>query len=111
MSELTIEKLPEAVANLTKKVDVLCDIIKNVQQHPGPERYLTVGGAADFLSLSVPTIYSKVSRREIPYMKRGKRLYFLREDLENFLRNGRVKTINEMEVEADQYLAGKGNRK
>ena len=65
---------------------------------------------AKFLNLSVPTIYSKVSERELPYMKRGKRLYFARKDLEAYLQGGRVKTVQEIENEVDQYLTSKTSR-
>ena len=70
-----------------------------------PEQFLTIQEAADFMSLSVPTMYSKVSRSEIPVMKRGKRLYFSLKELTEYLRNGKKKTTAEIEAEADLYLA------
>ena len=70
---------------------------------------LTIKQAAEFLSLAVPTIYSKVSRGELPVMKREKRLYFSRQELIEYLKAGRKKTIKEIEAEADQYLIN--NRK
>ena len=70
-----------------------------------PEQFLTIQEAADFMSLSVPTMYSKVRRSEIPVMKRGKRLYFSLKELTEYLRNGKKKTTAEIEAEADLYLA------
>ncbi|MBN1185458.1 MAG: helix-turn-helix domain-containing protein [Bacteroidales bacterium] len=69
---------------------------------------LTVKDAAQFLHLTVPTVYSKVSRGELPVMKRSKRLYFSREDLMEYIRVGRKKTNSEIEVEAGSYLKKKG---
>lgn len=65
---------------------------------------LTVQEAGEFLSLSVPTIYSKVSRGELPVMKQGKRLYFSRAELLEFLKAGRRKTNKEIEAEGASYL-------
>ncbi len=69
-----------------------------------PEQLLTILEAADFLSLTVPTMYSKVSKREIPCMKRSKRLYFSRTELLEYLKEGRKKSNAEIEQEAKAYL-------
>ena len=68
------------------------------------ERLLTIREAADFLSLTVPTMYSKVSKGELPVMKRSKRLYFSRTELLDYLKEGRKKSNAEIEQEAKAYL-------
>ena len=68
------------------------------------DEILTVEKTAKFLSLTVPTIYSKVSRGELPVMKRGHRLYFSQQDLLNYLKLGRIKTNDEISDETDEYL-------
>ena len=55
-----------------------------------PENFLTVNEAARFLSLSKFTIYSKVSKGEIPFMKRSKRLYFSKIALIEYIKVGKV---------------------
>jgi excisionase family DNA binding protein len=79
---------------------------KNVEStsNEAKEELLTVAEAAKFLSLSIPTIYSKVSRGELPVMKRSKRLYFSNHELMEYLRQGRIKTNSELDQEADSYL-------
>ena len=69
-----------------------------------PEQLLTVQEAAQFLSLTVPTIYSKVSKRELPVMKRSKRLYFSSTELMEYIKKGRKKSIAEIELDAEAYL-------
>ena len=71
------------------------------------EQLLTIQEAAEFLSLTVPTMYSKVSKGELPVMKRSKRLYFSRTELLEYLKDGRKKSNAEIEAEADQYLKTK----
>lgn len=70
-----------------------------------PEQLLSIDEAAEFLRLAKPTLYSKVSKNELPYMKRGKRLYFSRTELMDYLKKGRIKSKEEIEQEADNYLA------
>lgn len=64
------------------------------------EKPLNVEEAAEFLDLSKSHIYKLSSRGEIPHYKpTGKRLYFLKEDLIDFLKAGKVKTNREIEKE------------
>jgi len=65
---------------------------------------LTVQQAAEYLCLSTPTIYTKVSRGELPFMKRGKRLYFSRIELSEYLKAGHNATNSEIISGASQYL-------
>jgi len=69
------------------------------------ERLLTIREAADFLSLTVPTMYSKVSKGELPVMKRSKRLYFSRTELLDYLKEGRKKSNAEIDQEAQAYFS------
>jgi len=73
-------------------------------EQPETDQLLTIQEAAEFLKLKVPTIYSKVSKGELPVMKRSKRLYFSRTELLNYLKDGRKKTNAEIEQEAKAYL-------
>ena len=109
---LTFDKLPEAVTMLTKEVSELKRLlIEKQEQHPtiDPEQLLTIQEAAEFLSLTVPTMYSKVSKGEISVMKRSKRLYFSRTELMEYVKAGRKKSNAEIEQEAEAYLSN--NRK
>lgn len=71
------------------------------------DELLTVQDTAEFLSLSVPTIYGLISKGELPVMKRSKRCYFSKSELMDYLKQGRKKTLAETASEADQYLKSK----
>ena len=77
---------------------------EKVEPTDQPEQLLNIQQAAEFLSLTVPTIYSKVSRGELPVMKRSKRLYFSGTELMRYIKEGRKKSNAEIEAEADAYL-------
>ena len=63
---------------------------------------LSVQDAAQFLRISPSTVYSKVSKGELPVMKRGNRLYFSRSDLVAYLKAGRKPLVSK--EEAHNYL-------
>ena len=75
-----------------------------VQQAESQEKLLTIQQAAEFLNLSVPTMYGKVSKRELPVIKRGKRLYFSSIQLMEYIKAGRKKSNAEIEEGANAYL-------
>jgi len=95
----TFEQLPEAISSLHDKVDSIKALLADdrQEQHSPPSDLLTIGQAAELLSLSVPTLYTKVSRKEIPVSKRGKRLYFSKVELSAWVRSGRKKTVEEIQ--------------
>ena len=79
--------------------------------HPEGDQILTVQEAAKFLDIAIPTIYSKASRQEIPVNKRGNRLYFSKQELTEWIKGGRKKTIAELEVEAEASLSRSRKKK
>ena len=110
MENLTFENLPTQVSQLSKKLENIERLLlEKSDQQPTepPEQLLTVQEAAQFLSLTVPTMYSKVSKGELPVMKRSKRLYFSRAELLDYIKKGRKKSYTEIEQEAETYLSNK----
>ena len=104
--DLTFDLLPKAIQNLTNEVSELKTLLLNKQEQKQeqPEKLLSIKEAAQFLNLSVHTIYSKVSKGELPSMKRSKRLYFSSTELLAYLKEGRNKSNTEIEKEAEAYL-------
>ena len=112
-NSLTFDQLPQAVAMLTKEVSELKQLLlqkKDEQVTPPAEQLLDVQQAAAFLNLSVPTVYSKVSRGELPVMKRGKKLHFSNTELMQYVKEGRKKTNAEINSEAEELLIKRGRR-
>lgn len=63
---------------------------------------LSLNEAAGFLKLAPQTIYGFTSKRIIPFLKRGKKLYFKRSELEQWLEAGKKKSIAELNREIEQ---------
>lgn len=103
---LTFDQLPEAVTKMQEKLDNIEQLlISRQEQSPEQEELMPIAKAALFLDLAVPTVYSKVCRKEIPVNKRGKRLYFYRSELTEWIKSGRKKTADEIREDAVQHLA------
>lgn len=97
------------ITSISERVtaNILKAVTNELTQSDLPEQLLTIDQASIFLSLSKATLYSKVSRGELPFMKRSKRLYFSRIELMNYLKAGRKKSNAEIQAEAEAYLSNK----
>lgn len=109
MQNLTFNELPQAVTQLYGKLENIERLLlENSNQHqPETDELLTVQDAAKLLSLSVPTIYTLISKGDLPVMKRSKRCYFSKQDLINYLKQGRRKTNLEIAKETEAFLLKK----
>ena len=105
MDHITFENLPAAVGEITDKLLRIEKLLESLSTSNYPAKHLmTISEAAQFLSLSTSTIYSKVCRMEIPVHKKGKRLYFEMQELYEWIREGKQKTAEELHKAADEYL-------
>ena len=106
---ITFDQLPQAVSQLHDKLNNIEKLLlqKNNPAKQEIDQLLTIEEAATFTHLTKPTIYSLVSRAEIPHMKKGKRLYFSMQELTDWIKSGRKKTVKEIAAETEVFL---GNR-
>lgn len=58
----------------------------------------------EYTSLSKQTVYKKTSKGEIPHSKRGKRLFFEKASVDEWLLENRVGNKSEIEAKANNYL-------
>lgn len=113
-SSISFEDLPSVVDQIKRTVEEVkqLQLQFNSQINLTPQdQLLNIQEAAELLNLAVPTVYSLVSRREIPHMKRGKKLFFGREELLSFIKSGRRKTRAEIAASSgDSLLKRKGGK-
>lgn len=76
-----------------------------ISENPPKEIY-NFREACTFLDFSKSYLYKLTSSRQICHFKpHGKKIYFKRSDLEEWLLRNRVKTADEIEQEAIDYVA------
>jgi len=95
--ETTFETLPKVVDEIITRLDNIEMLLqKNTVRQEELPPFFSIAEAASFLSLSIPTIYGLVQRADIPVNKKGKRLYFSRAELTEWVKSGRKKTNAEI---------------
>src|ERR687885_2442241 len=104
---ITFDQLPAYVVDLGRKVDDLTALLRlqSSQSPPACDRWLSIEELSEYLPghPAVTTLYGKVQRREIPFIRKGKRLVFKQSEIDSWLQSGRVKTSAELSALAGQH--------
>jgi excisionase family DNA binding protein len=98
MKELTFEQLPQAVAELGNQVTEIKKLVLELsnQNHEKDriikelqkDEFMLIAEVANYMRLTIPTIYSKVCKKEIPSYKVGKQLYFSKKEINEYIKSG-----------------------
>lgn len=103
--EINFESLPQRVNQLHEQLtNIERLLLQRGNETPEPDQLLTIQQAGQLLNLSVPTLYGYVQRAEIPVCKRGKRLYFSKQELTDWIKAGRKLTREEITDQAATKL-------
>lgn len=109
--EITFEQLPQAVTQLFDKLENIEKLLLNNSSQPQPEseRWLNLSELCEYLPDKPvkPTVYGWVHQRVIPCHRRGKKLYFLKSEIDIWLKTGRKKTNAEIAAESEAYISKK----
>jgi len=84
--------------------------MNEIKQENQEETFIDIIKVAELLQLSKQTIYGLVNRKKIPFHKRGKKLYFLKKEIIEWVTSGKdeEKTINN---KVDEFLSKKSIKK
>lgn len=92
MSEAAlIEQVLDRLDSMEKKIDGILNSTLTIEQ------------VAEYTGLSKGTILNMTSSRRIPHYKRGKFLFFDRDEIDAWIREKKVKTHSDLETQAINY--------
>jgi excisionase family DNA binding protein len=106
MSDFVLISIPEATLSHIVERAVLKALEGHSPPHSAnePEGYGGVSLAMEVTGLKKLSIYGLVHKGQIPHYKRGQRLYFKRTELLDWLADGKRKTQQEIEADAETYV-------
>jgi predicted DNA-binding transcriptional regulator AlpA len=107
MNKLNFEDLPDAVTQLTQEVSALKKLLlQQVKVVQADDEWLDLDGLVQYdpEKRSKATFYGYIHRRTIPFHKKSKKLLFLKSEIDTWLKEGRRKTLTEIENDAGENL-------
>ena len=111
MSNISFDNLPQAINQIHDKLSSIEKIL--FEQFPILQVEADVWFNLDELCQyhpdkpSKPTVYGWVNVGTIPVHKGGKKLRFLKSEIDSWLRQGRKRTLTETATEAEHYCKTK----
>ena len=90
------------LSSLEEKIDGIYELVQSAKE----ETWFTVTELCAYLPTHPVehTIYCWTSSREIPYHKRGKRIMFLKSEIDEWLKGVKGKSKQEIQKEAEEYV-------
>ena len=117
MSEknITFEDLPKAMSwmmDKLNKLDSKIDGLNNIPQVRPADQWMNLKELCEYLPShpAEQTVYGWTSCHQIPFHKRGKRIMFLKSEIDAWLHDGKRKSQKELAEEAAQFINAKRNR-
>ncbi len=109
--QISFNELPQAIVYLIQKVENLEVLVaKGQSETHESDRWFNLKEFQDYHPdhPAAPTIYAWVGQRLIPNHKHGKKLMFLKSEIDEWLKSGKRKTAAELRAEAAEFVAKKG---
>jgi excisionase family DNA binding protein len=103
---LTFEQMPQAIGFLINEVEELkAALLRKSEPTTPTDQWFNVDELRDYLPdhPAKATIYGWVSSKQIPNHKGGKKLRFLKSEIDNWLAMGKRKSESELQEEAAAY--------
>ncbi len=102
LSPIPLNELEVLIQNSVRKV--LSENPVTEPNVPAGDQYLNITQAAELLDLKISSVYGIVHEKGIPYHKRGKRLYFSKQELMDWIKSGRKQTLQEIDQDAEDFI-------
>lgn len=67
------------------------------------DEFLNVRGTCEFLGVAEPTLYAYSASRKLTSYKRGKKLYFKKSELIQWIQSGRRSNVTELREKAKKF--------
>ena len=96
----------EIILQKLENIEKVLEELKNKQTENSSDKLdiLSTSDVADYIKLTVSSVYGLVHHNKIPHCKKGKKLYFIKSDIDKWILEGSDKTTPDLNMLADEYL-------
>lgn len=106
-TENPFDRLSQQISNLQKTVDALTENSNQKNEKHNTKVWFDLDELCQYLPdrPAKSTLYLKLSQGKIPGHKNGKKWFFYKNDVDEWLKKGRLKTVLEIEEDSERYLS------
>lgn len=105
--ELAVEYFADKISKkIEKRLNLPINSTSSLNDKTEDE-FLNIDELSNLIGLTKPTLYGHVHRKTIPFIKKGKMLRFSKNDILNWLQEGKSQSNSDLEAKVNHYLAKK----
>ncbi len=107
---ISFEQLPQAVATLINEVKGLKAVLTQAKSEQSAlDKWFNLQELCEYLPdrPARQTVYGWIGQRLIPFHKKGKKLQFLKSEIDTWLKTDKRKSVAELQAEAEQFVNAK----
>ena len=93
-----LDRIEKAISNLKTENSIVAE-----------SKPMNLKEVVAYMGTSTSAIYKLTSTAEIPHYKLNKKLFFKKEEIDEWIHANKVKTRQDIENEANEYIARKRN--
>ena len=108
--QISFNEMPQALAFLINKVEKIETLLSaEPAAQPEGDKWFNIADLCTYHPdhPAKPTVYAWIGQRSIPYHKKGKKLMFLKSEIDTWLKEGRRKTAAEIQAEAENFVTSR----
>ena len=109
-NEISFNDMPKALAYLISKVDRLETLLSvSKLEQPHSDKWFNLQELCSYLpdKPARQTVYGWIGQKLIPYHKKGKKLQFLKSEIDAWLIGDKHKSVSELRADAASFVANK----
>lgn len=97
-NQISFDQLPKAVNQINKQLQRIESLLLNKKEEP-KDQWFDLNDLVDYdpEKRTKATFYGYIHKREIPFHKRGKKLTFLKSEIDEWLKSHRKQTLEEIQ--------------
>jgi len=111
-NEISFNDMPQALAYLIGKVERLETLLSATKSElPESDKWFNLQELCSYLpdKPARQTVYGWIGQKLIPYHKKGKKLQFLKSEIDAWLIGDKHKSVAELQADAAAFVANKKN--
>ena len=96
---------------ILNRLDSIESLLKELKSQPVKAadstafEIMNINQAAEYIGIAKSTMYKFTSCRMIPHFKQGKKIYFKKSELDEWITKNKVMTREEIEIKAATYVS------
>lgn len=94
----------ELILERLDRIEKAIQNLNSINDKTSDDQPMDIFEVADYIKVAKSTIYGLTNKKSIPYYKIGKKLYFKKAEIDEWILSKRINTKDDIENKAREYI-------